>query len=66
MPSKDDLASERRAQILGAAAIPIAIANDPGGFRSAGSAFLKLFGFDVEGVDYDADVDPVVPIKNLV
>ena len=28
--------------------------------------FLKLFGFEVEGVDYDADVDPVVPINNLV
>jgi enoyl-[acyl-carrier protein] reductase / trans-2-enoyl-CoA reductase (NAD+) len=23
--------------------------------------FLKLFGFGVEGVDYDVDVDPVVP-----
>ena len=23
--------------------------------------FLKLFGFGVQGVDYDADVDPVVP-----
>ncbi len=28
--------------------------------------FLQLFGFEVDGVDYDADVDPVVPIKNLV
>ena len=28
--------------------------------------FLRLFGFEVEGVDYDADVDPVVPIKQLV
>jgi enoyl-[acyl-carrier protein] reductase/trans-2-enoyl-CoA reductase (NAD+) len=28
--------------------------------------FLKLFGFDIDGVDYDADVDPVVAIKNLV
>lgn len=28
--------------------------------------FLKLFGFDIDGVDYDADVDPVVTIKNLV
>lgn len=28
--------------------------------------FLRLFGFEIEGVDYDADVDPVVPIKNLV
>jgi len=24
------------------------------------SDFLKLFGFGIEGVDYDADVDPVV------
>jgi enoyl-[acyl-carrier protein] reductase/trans-2-enoyl-CoA reductase (NAD+) len=28
--------------------------------------FLQLFGFEVEGVDYDADVDPVVPIAQLV
>ena len=28
--------------------------------------FLQLFGFEVDGVDYDADVDPVVPIPNLV
>jgi enoyl-[acyl-carrier protein] reductase/trans-2-enoyl-CoA reductase (NAD+) len=28
--------------------------------------FLQLFGFEVEGVDYDADVDPVAPIRNLV
>ncbi|MFA7553409.1 MAG: enoyl-ACP reductase FabV [Spongiibacteraceae bacterium] len=28
--------------------------------------FLRLFGFEIDGVDYDADVDPVVPIKNLV
>ena len=28
--------------------------------------FLQLFGFEVEGVDYDADVDPVVPITQLV
>ena len=28
--------------------------------------FLKLFGFEVEGVDYEADVDPVVPISNMV
>ena len=27
--------------------------------------FLQLFGFEVEGVDYDADVDPVAPIANL-
>ena len=28
--------------------------------------FLQLFGFEVEGVDYDADVDPVAPIPGLV
>lgn len=28
--------------------------------------FLRLFGFEVPGVDYDAEVDPVVPINNLV
>ncbi len=28
--------------------------------------FLQLFGFEVDGVDYEADVDPVVPISNLV
>ena len=28
--------------------------------------FLQLFGFEVEGVDYDADVDPDVAIANLV
>ena len=28
--------------------------------------FLRLFGFEIAGVDYDADVDPVVPISGLV
>jgi len=28
--------------------------------------FLQLFGFEVEGVDYDAEVDPVVPIEGMV
>jgi len=28
--------------------------------------FLQLFGFEVDGVDYDAEVDPVVDIANLV
>ena len=27
--------------------------------------FLRLFGFEIDGVDYDADVDPVVEIKNM-
>jgi enoyl-[acyl-carrier protein] reductase/trans-2-enoyl-CoA reductase (NAD+) len=28
--------------------------------------FMQLFGFEVDGVDYEADVDPVVPIPDLV
>ena len=28
--------------------------------------FLQLFGFEVDGVDYDADVNPHVTIANLV
>ncbi len=28
--------------------------------------FLQLFGFEVDGVDYDADVNPEVPIANMV
>ncbi len=28
--------------------------------------FLQLFGFEVDGVDYEADVDPVVPIAGMV
>ncbi|MFV0513897.1 MAG: bifunctional NADH-specific enoyl-ACP reductase/trans-2-enoyl-CoA reductase, partial [Jhaorihella sp.] len=35
-------------------------------FKGYQREFLQLFGFEVDGVDYDADVDPVVPIKQLV
>ena len=28
--------------------------------------FLKLFGFEIDGVDYDADVNPLVPIAAIV
>ena len=35
-------------------------------FAGYKSEFLRLFGFGVEGVDYDADVNPVVEIKGLV
>jgi len=28
--------------------------------------FLQLFGFEIEGVDYGADVDTVAPIENMV
>ncbi|CAA0082695.1 Enoyl-[acyl-carrier-protein] reductase [NADH] [Zhongshania aliphaticivorans] len=27
--------------------------------------FLRLFGFEIDGVDYEADVNPVVEIKNM-
>ena len=30
------------------------------------SEFLRLFGFDIDGVDYEADVNPVVTISNLI
>jgi enoyl-[acyl-carrier protein] reductase/trans-2-enoyl-CoA reductase (NAD+) len=35
-------------------------------FKGYKQEFLRLFGFEVDGVDYDAEVDPVVPIKGLV
>jgi len=35
-------------------------------FQEYKHEFLNLFGFDIDGVDYDAEVDPVVEIKNLV
>lgn len=28
--------------------------------------FMKLFGFEMDGVDYDADVDPAVTIENCI
>ena len=28
--------------------------------------FLQLFGFEIDGVDYEADVNPLVEIKNMV
>ncbi|MDR5171636.1 trans-2-enoyl-CoA reductase family protein [Methylobacillus flagellatus] len=34
-------------------------------FSGYKSDFLRLFGFGVEGVDYEADVNPEVPIRNL-
>jgi enoyl-[acyl-carrier protein] reductase / trans-2-enoyl-CoA reductase (NAD+) len=34
-------------------------------FAGYKTGFLQLFGFEMPGVDYDADVDPVVPIANL-
>lgn len=35
-------------------------------FSGYKSDFLRLFGFGVEGVDYEADVNPEVPISKLV
>jgi enoyl-[acyl-carrier protein] reductase/trans-2-enoyl-CoA reductase (NAD+) len=30
-------------------------------FKGYQEEFLRLFGFGIPGVDYEADVDPVVP-----
>lgn len=38
-------------------------ATDFDGYRTE---FLRLFGFEVPGVDYGADVDPMVEIPNLI
>lgn len=35
-------------------------------FEGYRTAFLQLFGFEVPGVDYDAEVDPVVDIPTLI
>ncbi len=35
-------------------------------FPSYRHEFMRLFGFDIPGVDYEADVDPVVPIPQVV
>ena len=35
-------------------------------FEGYKQEFLRLFGFEIDGVDYDADVDSEVPINNLV
>ncbi|MGV3590330.1 MAG: enoyl-ACP reductase FabV [Gammaproteobacteria bacterium] len=40
--------------------------NELSDFAGYKNAFLQLFGFNVPGVDYEADVNPVVPIPNLV
>lgn len=37
--------------------------SDFDGYREA---FLRLFGFEVPGVDYEAEVDPLVEIPGLV
>ena len=40
--------------------------NDLSDFSGYRQEFLQLFGFEVDGVDYDADVDPAVTIAQLV
>ncbi|MBN7795143.1 enoyl-ACP reductase FabV [Parahaliea mediterranea] len=40
--------------------------NEVSDFAGYKREFLQLFGFEVDGVDYEADVDPVAPIHNLV
>ena len=35
-------------------------------FTGYKTGFLQLFGFEVPGVDYEAEVDPVVPIAQMV
>ena len=35
-------------------------------FAGYKTGFLQLFGFEVPGVDYEAEVDPLVPIAQLV
>ena len=40
--------------------------SDLSDFTGYRQEFLQLFGFEVDGVDYDADVDPAVTIAQLV
>jgi enoyl-[acyl-carrier protein] reductase/trans-2-enoyl-CoA reductase (NAD+) len=40
--------------------------NELSDFAGYKQGFLQLFGFEVPGVDYEADVETVVPIRNLV
>jgi len=35
-------------------------------FKGYKQEFLRLFGFEIPGVDYEADVDPVVAIEGLI
>jgi enoyl-[acyl-carrier protein] reductase / trans-2-enoyl-CoA reductase (NAD+) len=36
-----------------------------GDFAGYQSSFLRLFGFGLAGVDYEADVDPAVGIPSI-
>ena len=40
--------------------------NELADYSSYKHEFLALFGFDLMGVDYDSDVDLVVPIDCLI
>lgn len=40
--------------------------NEISDFRGFRTEFMQLFGFNVDGVDYEADVDAEVPVNNLV
>ena len=40
--------------------------NDLSDFAGYRQEFLQMFGFEVDGVDYDGDVDPAVTIAQLV
>ena len=40
--------------------------NELSDYQDYKKQFLELFGFDVEGVDYSADVNPEVEVLNLV
>jgi enoyl-[acyl-carrier protein] reductase/trans-2-enoyl-CoA reductase (NAD+) len=35
-------------------------------FAGYQTEFLQLFGFEIPGIDYDAEVDPLVPIASMV
>ena len=40
--------------------------NEVSDFAGYKRGFLQLFGFEVDGVDYEQDVNPVVPIAGMV
>jgi enoyl-[acyl-carrier protein] reductase/trans-2-enoyl-CoA reductase (NAD+) len=40
--------------------------NEISDFAGYKAEFLRLFGFEIDGVDYDADVNPTVKIKGLI
>lgn len=40
--------------------------NEISDFAGYKAEFLRLFGFEIDGVDYDADVNPTVKINGLI